>query len=102
MGEQKTTTYVIVEIDHECEVSNVQSPLGTYQPVCKVLFIHNSLDKAENKLISILNEFKNDPNVKYLLEYKASRICEVKRVDEGYFSTSKTRTRTVQLCEYTY
>jgi hypothetical protein len=102
MADQKTTTYVIIEIDHESEDSNVQSPLGAYRPVGKILFLHNSMDKAENKLIAILNSYKDNTEHKYVLEYKASRVCEVKRVDEGWLSTSKMRVKTIQLCEYTY
>lgn len=103
MAEQQLTkTFVIIEIDHESHDSNVAAPLGEYKPVGKILYLHNSKDKAENKLIAILNTFKNSMDHKYLLEYKAPTIVEVKRVDEGWLSTAKIRTRTIQLCEHAY
>lgn len=95
---------VIIAIDHMAEDSNAASPTTYVNPV-SVLYVHNSMDKAQLRFQEIIGEFKKTSGTetcKYVLEFKAPTCVEVREIYTGWVKNTKIRTKTISLLSYKY
>lgn len=97
-------SFAIIEIDHSAEEANMLSSTNYISP-CKILFLHNSLEKAQVEFLAIIGKYKTTTSTeknKYQLDFKSPVCVEIREIYEGWVKTSKTRTRTIAVCEYAF
>lgn len=104
MADTRSRSYAIIEVDHSAEEANAASPT-TYCNPCKILFMHNSQEKTQVEFLQIIGRYKQTTGTekcKYQLDIKSPTVVEVREIYEGWVKTSKSRTKTLLMCEYAF